>query len=88
MESRKAKLLAAVVLATTALAFAQGAPRIRITLLSAPAHPQAGGAVAVVVRAGEVRAAIDRRYQLEEVPEAMRYIGQGHARGKIVINVI
>ena len=51
MESRKAKLLAAVVLATTALAFAEGAPRIRITLLSAPAHPQGGRAVAVVVRA-------------------------------------
>jgi len=44
--------------------------------------------IAELMEAGEVRAAIDRRYPLEEVPEAMRYIGEGHARGKIVINVI
>jgi len=44
--------------------------------------------IAELMEAGEVRAAIDRRYPFEEVPEAMRYIGEGHARGKIVINVI
>jgi NADPH:quinone reductase-like Zn-dependent oxidoreductase len=30
---------------------------------------------------------IDRRYQLNEVPEAIRYLEQGHARGKVVITV-
>ncbi|MBI9043895.1 MAG: NAD(P)-dependent alcohol dehydrogenase [Anaerolineaceae bacterium] len=30
---------------------------------------------------------IDRLYPLSEVPEALRYIGKGHARGKIVITV-
>jgi NADPH:quinone reductase-like Zn-dependent oxidoreductase len=30
---------------------------------------------------------IDRRYPLEEVAEALRYIGEGHARGKIVITM-
>ena len=30
---------------------------------------------------------IDRRYPLNEVPEALRYIGEGHARGKIIITV-
>ena len=30
---------------------------------------------------------IDRRYPLAEVPDALRYIGQGHARGKIIIAV-
>lgn len=30
---------------------------------------------------------IDRRYSLSEVPEAMRYFGEGHAQGKIVIAV-
>jgi NADPH:quinone reductase-like Zn-dependent oxidoreductase len=43
--------------------------------------------IAELMETGKVRAAIDRRYPLEEVPEAMRYIGEGHARGKVVINV-
>jgi len=30
---------------------------------------------------------IDRRYSLSEVPEALRYLGEGHAKGKIVITV-
>ncbi len=38
-------------------------------------------------KAGKVVPAIDRRYQLSEVPEALRYFGEGHARGKIVITV-
>jgi NADPH:quinone reductase-like Zn-dependent oxidoreductase len=30
---------------------------------------------------------IDRRYDLSEVPEAVRYLEEGHARGKVVITV-
>jgi NADPH:quinone reductase-like Zn-dependent oxidoreductase len=30
---------------------------------------------------------IDRQYPLAEVPEAIRYLEQGHARGKVVITV-
>jgi NADPH:quinone reductase-like Zn-dependent oxidoreductase len=30
---------------------------------------------------------IDRRYSLSEVPEAVRYLKEGHARGKVVITV-
>ena len=30
---------------------------------------------------------IDRRYPLSEVPEALRYLGEGHAKGKVVITV-
>jgi len=37
--------------------------------------------------AGKVVPVIDRRYPLSEVPEAMRYLGDGHARGKVVITV-
>jgi NADPH:quinone reductase-like Zn-dependent oxidoreductase len=37
--------------------------------------------------AGTVTTAIDRRYPLAEVPEALRYLGEGHARGKVVITV-
>lgn len=37
--------------------------------------------------AGKVVPAIDRRYPLSEVPEALRYLGEGRAKGKVVITV-
>lgn len=40
-----------------------------------------------LLEAGTIRPVIDRRYSLEEVPEALRYLEQGHARGKVVITV-
>jgi NADPH:quinone reductase-like Zn-dependent oxidoreductase len=36
---------------------------------------------------GRVTPVIDRSYPLGEAPEAMRYLEEGHARGKVVINV-
>jgi len=36
---------------------------------------------------GEIVPVIDRRYSLSEVPEAFRYITEGHAKGKIVISL-
>jgi NADPH:quinone reductase-like Zn-dependent oxidoreductase len=36
---------------------------------------------------GKVTPVIDRTYHLKEVPEAIRYLEQGHARGKVVITV-
>jgi NADPH:quinone reductase-like Zn-dependent oxidoreductase len=40
-----------------------------------------------LIEAGKLVPVIDRRYQLSEVPEAIRYLEQGHARGKVVITV-
>ncbi len=37
--------------------------------------------------AGQVVPVIDRCYPLSEVPEALRYVEEGHARGKVVITV-
>jgi NADPH:quinone reductase-like Zn-dependent oxidoreductase len=37
--------------------------------------------------AGKVVPVIDRRYPLSEVPEALRYIGEGRTKGKVVISV-
>src|SRR5215210_6629500 len=37
--------------------------------------------------AGKVVPVIDRRYQLSEVPEALRYLGEGRTQGKVVITV-
>ena len=36
---------------------------------------------------GKVKPIIDRRFQLSEVPDALRYQEDGHARGKVVITV-
>jgi NADPH:quinone reductase-like Zn-dependent oxidoreductase len=35
-------------------------------------------------QAGKITTVIDRRYRLHEVPEALRYLGEGHAKGKLV----
>jgi len=40
-----------------------------------------------LLEAGKVVPVIDRRYPLSEVADAMRYLEEGHARGKIVITV-
>ena len=37
--------------------------------------------------AGKVVPIVDRRYPLSEVPEALRYLEDGHARGKVIITV-
>jgi NADPH:quinone reductase-like Zn-dependent oxidoreductase len=40
-----------------------------------------------LLEAGKVVPVIDRRYTLSEVPEAFRYFGEGHAKGKVIITV-
>jgi len=41
-----------------------------------------------LIEAGEVRPVIDRRYPLDDVPEALRYQKEGYPLGKIVITVL
>jgi len=40
-----------------------------------------------LLEAGKVVPVIDRRYPLSEVAEALRYYGEGHARGKVVVTI-
>jgi NADPH:quinone reductase-like Zn-dependent oxidoreductase len=40
-----------------------------------------------LMQAGKMTPVIDRRYKLSEVPEAIRYLEEGHARAKVVINL-
>jgi NADPH:quinone reductase-like Zn-dependent oxidoreductase len=41
--------------------------------------------LAELVEAGKVTPVIDRTYPLGDLPAAIRYLRQGHARGKVVI---
>jgi NADPH:quinone reductase-like Zn-dependent oxidoreductase len=40
-----------------------------------------------LLESGKVKPVIDRRYSLSEIAEAFRYLGEGHAKAKIVITV-
>ncbi len=43
--------------------------------------------LADLMQSGKVTPVIDRTYKLSDVPEALRYLEQGHARGKVVVTV-
>jgi NADPH:quinone reductase-like Zn-dependent oxidoreductase len=40
-----------------------------------------------LTEANKVTPVIDRRYEMSEAPEAIQYLKEGHARGKVVITV-
>jgi len=40
-----------------------------------------------VIEAGKVTPVIDKTYALGEAPDAIRYLAEGHARGKVVVTV-
>ncbi len=43
--------------------------------------------LASLAREGKLRSVIDRRYPLDQTGAALVYLGEGHARGKVVITV-
>ncbi|MBP2216567.1 NAD(P)-dependent alcohol dehydrogenase [Arthrobacter sp. CAN_C5] len=43
--------------------------------------------LAELLTTGQIRSVIDRTYPLDEVADALRYVGAGHTRGKVVISV-
>ena len=40
-----------------------------------------------LLESGKVKPVIDKRYELNEIADAFRYMGEGHAQGKIVVTV-
>ena len=43
--------------------------------------------LSAMIEAGKVRPVIDRRYPFVEIPAAIGYLEQGHARGKVVVQM-
>ena len=71
------------VLLLGALAGRSGHKRIRLLVVRMGAeHVQP---IVELLRAGSVRTFIDRRFTLSQAAEALRYLGEGHALGKVVI---
>jgi len=56
--------------------------------LSATERPEDLKYLTTLIEAGSVTPVIDRTYPLREAPDAIRYLEQGHARGKVVISVL
>jgi NADPH:quinone reductase-like Zn-dependent oxidoreductase len=52
-----------------------------------PFHPPDVERIGELVAAGVIRPMIDRTYPLDDVVEALRWVDEGHARGKVVITV-
>jgi NADPH:quinone reductase-like Zn-dependent oxidoreductase len=59
----------------------------RLVNLSAMPDQEDLAFVGKLIEAGKVVPVIDRRYPLNDVPEALRYYGEGHSQGKVVISV-
>ena len=57
-----------------------------VTMITKPNQKDVGF-MKELLEIGKVTPVIDRRYPLSEVAEALRYLEEGHARGKVVITV-
>jgi NADPH:quinone reductase-like Zn-dependent oxidoreductase len=60
----------------------------RIRLLAVRLGAQHVAPIVELCQAGKIAVVIDRRYRLSEVPEALRYLGDGHAKGKVVVVIV
>ncbi len=58
-----------------------------IRVLAVQRHQHDLLAIAELCAAGKIMPFIDRRYPLREVPDALRYLGEGHVKGKVVITM-
>jgi NADPH:quinone reductase-like Zn-dependent oxidoreductase len=70
-----------------AKALAPGGAYVSVAKLSTKQSPSELAFIKELIEAGEVRAVIDRRYTLEQMPEAHRYVEAGHKKGNVVITV-
>ena len=61
--------------------------RQRLRVFIVKHNPEDLAALRRLVETEELEPAIDRRYTLAEAAEALQYVGAGHARGKVILEV-
>ncbi|MGZ8705232.1 zinc-binding dehydrogenase [Aeromicrobium sp.] len=61
--------------------------RQRLAMLVAKEHFSTLEELTELIEAGKVMPSIDRSYPLDQVPEAMRHLEAGKARGKVAITM-
>lgn len=59
----------------------------KMKTLSAKSDPEDLAFVAKLMAEGKIKAVIEKRYPLDQAVEAFAYMSEGHARGKVVVNV-
>ena len=52
-----------------------------------PFNPDDVNTLKELIAAGRLKPAIDRRYPLTEIVDALRWVNDGHAKGKVVITI-
>jgi NADPH:quinone reductase-like Zn-dependent oxidoreductase len=56
-------------------------------MMMADANQKDLSVLADMMQAGTIKPVIDRTYKLDQLPDAIRYLEEGHARGKVIIAV-
>jgi D-arabinose 1-dehydrogenase-like Zn-dependent alcohol dehydrogenase len=59
----------------------------KVAMVLAKGDPIDRAALVEMLDAGRIKPVIERRYRLEDVPDAIRCIEEGHTRGKMVIDL-
>ena len=59
----------------------------KMRTLSANANKKDLEFLTKLVEDGKIKPVIDRRYTLDKTADAMNYLSEGHARGKVIINI-
>lgn len=58
-----------------------------VRMLVVPQNRDDLNAITELIVTGKVHPMIDKIYTFDEIPEAMRYVSEGHAKGKVVISM-
>ncbi|HEY5730064.1 MAG TPA: NAD(P)-dependent alcohol dehydrogenase [Anaerolineales bacterium] len=58
-----------------------------VRMLVVPQNREDLNAITELIVTGKVHPAIDKTFTFDDIPEAMRYVSEGHAKGKVVITM-
>ena len=59
----------------------------KMTMMLSDPSPESWEGLRQLLESGKVKPVIDRRYPLSQIADAMRYLEQGHARGKVIVTL-